>query len=196
MIDRDCREVIDSDSDSSSIFLSISDLHSDQDLARILRYFHRSYKPTGAICHGPVAFLSMTDPKDHTSPFPYTTYHMTAYTNMEEALNELKWFHRLKLHVQTELEKHGVLFESAMLPMGSKVVEDRGECLGLVAFDAELSSGKTNPNLTELLTAQNPSSASAFAEAFVKKLNRKETRRGSASSAKSQEGKVIAVQQS
>lgn len=34
------------------------DLHNNQNLGYIINHFHRHNKPTGLICHGPVALLS------------------------------------------------------------------------------------------------------------------------------------------
>lgn len=171
-------------------------------------HFHRRAKPTAAICHGPVAFLSLADKKDTTKPFAYQvsiirrtfpiflsyfdlffqSYKMTAYTNTEEMVNEVSWgLHKLKIHVQSELEKHGARFQSAMIPMGSHVVVDR-ELVGCLFWR------RGRPCLTFLLqvTGQNPASASALADAFLKKLDEKGGRRGSAGPAAM--GKVVAVQ--
>jgi hypothetical protein len=114
---------------------------------------------------------------------------------MEESINELKWFHKLKLHVQSELEKHGALFRSSMIPMGSHIEEDRELVgFGVAERDPNRSFDVGQPRRGKV-TGQNPTSASAFAEAFVKKLNKpkEQQRRGSASSLGG--GKVVAVQQ-
>lgn len=105
-------------------------------------------KPTGALCHGTIALVSTGDPADHTIRFIYATYRMTGYSNAEERFNELKWMHKLKMHVQDELEKHGGLFRSGLMPGMSHIEQDR-----------------------ELITGQNPASSTAFADAFLKKLN-------------------------
>ncbi len=57
--------------------------------------------------------------------------------------------HKLKIHVETELAKHGGLYHCNTIPNSSHIEEDR-----------------------ELVTGQNPASASAFAEAFVNKLDK------------------------
>lgn len=35
------------------------DLHNNQNLGYIIHHFHRHAKPSGLICHGPVALLSV-----------------------------------------------------------------------------------------------------------------------------------------
>jgi putative intracellular protease/amidase len=35
------------------------DLHNNQNLGYIIHHFHRHNKPTGMICHGPIALLSV-----------------------------------------------------------------------------------------------------------------------------------------
>ncbi|KAI9015385.1 class I glutamine amidotransferase-like protein [Hyaloraphidium curvatum] len=142
----------------------LEDLAHDEDLGRIIMHFHRTGKTIGAICHGPVALIStMKDPRHEK--FAFETYKMTAYSNKEEVLNEIKWMHKVKIHVESELAKHGALFSSSILPLGVHVVEDR-----------------------ELVTGQNPSSASSFADAFLKKLAAPWSQRR-----RSSVGKVVAV---
>ncbi|TPX70003.1 hypothetical protein SpCBS45565_g02092 [Spizellomyces sp. 'palustris'] len=120
----------------------MQDLHNDKELARILGHFHRMAKPTGAICHGPAALLSTKTEEG----CPYAGYKVTAYSNTEDKLNEIMWWGTLPYKLVDELEKAGLSCQETF-PMGSKVTVDR-----------------------ELVSGQNPSSASAFGDAFVKKL--------------------------
>jgi len=122
----------------------MEDLKDDKQLGRILLHFHNRNKPTGAICHGPIALLSTL----HSAPsFPYSSYTITAYSNTEDKLNETMWGSKLQYKIVDELQKAGAKIEDTIVPMGAKVSVDR-----------------------ELVTGQNPSSASSFGDAFVEKL--------------------------
>jgi putative intracellular protease/amidase len=122
------------------------DLHNNQNLGYIIHHFHRHNKPTGLICHGPVALLStnLAIPMDQS--WPYAGYRMTAFSNKEEVFNELLWRDRLQFKVEDGLKEAGAFYE-ARWPLLPHVVHDR-----------------------ELITAQGPTSAWRFGEALVNAL--------------------------
>ncbi|KAJ3056553.1 hypothetical protein HK097_006186 [Rhizophlyctis rosea] len=126
----------------------MEDLFDDKELGRILLHFHARQKTTGAICHGPVALLSTRAAVKPGEKFPYAGYNVTAYSDTEEKLNEVMFGSQLKFKVVDELQKEGATICDTF-PMGSKVTVDR-----------------------ELVTGQGPTSAAAFADAFVKHLNK------------------------
>lgn len=123
----------------------MTDLWNDKDLGRILMHFHNRNKPTGIICHAPVALLSTTlvQPK----PWAYEGYQMTCYSNAEEKMNELMWRSSLQFKAEDALRNSGAIMKEA-LPMMPNVVEDR-----------------------ELITGQGPTSADRLGDALVKALD-------------------------
>src|ERR1017187_9894968 len=83
----------------------MEDLVRNSDLGEILRYFHRTKKPTALICHGPIALLStLSHPDEYLSAlenkasqaelkalskgFPYEGYELTAFSTKEEQQEE------------------------------------------------------------------------------------------------------------
>ncbi|KAL3134645.1 hypothetical protein ABBQ32_007655 [Trebouxia sp. C0010 RCD-2024] len=125
----------------------MTDLWSDKDMGRILLHFHKEQKPTATMCHGPIALLS-TKVADQDSPWAYDGYEMTCYSNTEEKTNELLFGSKLQFKAEDTLRENGAVMKEAF-PMMPKVTVDR-----------------------ELITAQQPSSAVAFGEAFVKALTK------------------------
>jgi putative intracellular protease/amidase len=83
------------------------DLHNNQNLGYIINHFHRHNKPTGLICHGPVALLSTNLAISMDQNWPYIGYRMTAYSNKEEIFNEILWRDRLHFHVEDGLKDAG-----------------------------------------------------------------------------------------
>eukprot|EP00850_Spirogloea_muscicola_P002837 SM000011S19015 [mRNA] locus=s11:291675:299205:- [translate_table: standard] len=126
----------------------MADLWNDPNLGRILLHFHNRAKPTGMICHAPIALLS-TKQVQPNAPWAYAGYKMTCYSNREEKLNELLWMSNLPYKVETELRNNGAIMVEA-LPMIPKVTVDR-----------------------ELISAQGPTSADQFGAEFVKHLSEK-----------------------
>lgn len=122
------------------------DLWSDPDLGRILLHFHNAQKPTGSICHAPIALLA-TKQLQPDKPWAYIGYHMTCYSDREEMANEMMWWDKLPFKVESELKKNGAILEEAAVPMMPKVTIDR-----------------------ELISAQGPTSADQFGTAFVNAL--------------------------
>eukprot|EP00897_Mesotaenium_endlicherianum_P009440 jgi/Mesen1/8524/ME000480S07881 len=125
----------------------MTDLWKDADLGRILLHFHQRSKPTGLICHAPIALLATREAQPAGEPWAYQGYKVTCYSDMEEKVNELMWWANLPFKVvESELRKHGAQLVEA-LPMMPKVTEDR-----------------------ELITGQGPTSVGVFGDAFVARL--------------------------
>jgi putative intracellular protease/amidase len=123
----------------------------NEDFGALLAYFHERQRTTGLICHAPAALAAAPAINGR---WIYAGYRMTCATRMSERLIEdvplFRIIHGHLKHYPSEvLEAKGAKLEHTMLPMGSKLVEDR-----------------------ELLTGQDPFSAHAFGEAFVEKVRR------------------------
>jgi putative intracellular protease/amidase len=138
----------------------MQDLLHSAALGRLLRDFHARAKPTALVCHGPIALLSaMEQPEQFTrklaSPaaaapaWIYAGYQMTVISNSEEeAAKGMLNGGTMKFLPQTALQRAGGVYSSAA-NWQSKVVVDR-----------------------ELITGQNPASASAVADQLLARLKR------------------------
>lgn len=127
----------------------MEDLYKDAHLGEILRQFHAQEKPTGLICHGPIALLSARE----NGKWIYSGYQMTVFSTAEEQQEEPGQDNMLGGYVlfypdQALAEAGGVV--STGEKWKSHVVRDR-----------------------ELITGQNPMSDKEFAAEFVKALNEK-----------------------
>ncbi|KIJ34829.1 hypothetical protein M422DRAFT_782730 [Sphaerobolus stellatus SS14] len=122
----------------------MGDLGSDKALGHILNYFHKARKPTGVICHGPIALLSTTL---ENGEFAYKGYKVTCYANKEEASNEMMWGAKLETKVEDALRNAGAEVEVATVPLMPNVLRDR-----------------------ELVSGEGPSSAWKFGQEYVKLL--------------------------
>jgi len=118
------------------------DLWQDASLGRILRYFHRTSKPTAVICHGPAGLLSAVE----DCRWIYSGYRLTCYSNAEDFMNEVMWFGKLPWKLADRISEKGGIVHNK-LPLMSNVIVDR-----------------------ELISGQNPSSANALGEKFVERL--------------------------
>lgn len=147
----------------------MEDLVQDTDVASVLKYFNREGKPTGFICHGPIALIStIKDPKAFLLAlekgdtkeasklalgWPYAGYKMTVFSTEEEQVAE-----------------------ATILGGKVRFYSDAA----LMAADGKVDLAKPwAPNVVmdrELITAQNPGSDGLFAEIFVKAIEVKETR--------------------
>lgn len=125
----------------------MGDLGTDKALGHILDHFHKNKKPTGVICHGPIALLS-TKLVTPSNEFAYKGYKMTCFANKEELCNELLWGARLHKKVEDALREEGADVEVACVPLVPKVVRDR-----------------------ELLSGEGPTSAWKFGEVFFQMLD-------------------------
>ena len=129
-----------------------ADLPESGAMRRVLLHFHERRKPTCMICHGPATLLSCAMPGE---PFPYAGYTPTCFPSWMEHLLEfplpvLKG--RLPWYLDERLAALGARVRKAAVPGMPFVIEDR-----------------------ELLTAQDPFSAQAFAERRTARLGRGNT---------------------
>ena len=136
----------------------MQDLPYSAALGRLLRDFHARAKPTALVCHGPIALLSALEQPERftrklaspaaTAPaWIYAGYQMTVISNSEEeAAKGMLNGGTMKFLPQTALQRAGGLYSSAA-NWRSKVVVDR-----------------------ELITGQNPASASAVADQLLERL--------------------------
>jgi putative intracellular protease/amidase len=140
----------------------MQDLLYSAPLGRLLASFHQQGKPTALVCHGPIALLStLAQPQAFTKPLEtgakagkapawiYAGYQMTVISNAEEdAAKPMLNGGTMKFTPQTALQRAGGVYSSGA-NWQSNVVEDR-----------------------ELITGQNPASASAVADALLARLKR------------------------
>lgn len=140
----------------------MQDLSVDPALGRLLAAFHQANKPTALVCHGPIALLSaLPDAAAYaksveagtakTRPdWIYSGYRLTVISNqVEEQVKSMFQGDAMKFYPQNALIAAGASFNEAASPLDSYVVEDR-----------------------ELITGENPASASAVGSALLKRLGR------------------------
>lgn len=123
----------------------------NDDFGTLMRYFHDAQRPTGLICHAPAALAAAPSIDGR---WIYDGYRMTCFkTGVDTMLSTIPLARRFRGHLIDDptqlLASRGAKVEQTVLPMGSKVVEDR-----------------------ELITGQDPYSAKAFGAAFVSKVQR------------------------
>lgn len=126
----------------------------NEDLGELLSFFHETSRPTGLICHAPLALGAA--PKDGDR-WIYEGYRMTTFRTLVDRLLEAipfgrRFRGRLPHYPAELLTEKGARVEHTVLPMGRKVVEDR-----------------------ELITGQDPFSGPALGRAFVAKVRQDET---------------------
>ena len=142
----------------------MADLMQNEDLGKILRYFHTNKITTALICHGPVALnAALEDPVSYrramvqqdptkiakfSKDWIYSGYRMTIFSNAEEddALKTKK--QKLPFYVADALSSSGAKLQKAQALWAPHVVRDR-----------------------ELITGQNPASDHALADTLLKVLN-------------------------
>jgi len=120
------------------------DMHQNSDVKRALTLLHSKNRTIAALCHGPAALLSAGTRADGL--WMFDGYKVTAFNNEEEDQTQagrlgMPWY------LETALKNAGAIFDDAPLPWVSHVVVDRN-----------------------LMTAQNPMSADAMADAVLKRL--------------------------
>lgn len=138
----------------------MQDLLVSRDLGRLLADFHRRGKITALVCHGPIALMStLDDParftaqleaggKPRAGDWIYAGYNFTVISNQEEEqAKPLLGGGEMKFYPQTALEQVGGRFSSNTKPWTSHVVVDR-----------------------EVITGQNPASASQVGMEILKRL--------------------------
>ena len=140
------------------------DLLKDKNLGKILTSFHDTGRPTGIVCHGPIVLLSaLPDPDAFIASmiagdgkanglaagWPYAGYRVTVFsTGEEQALEGPSGLGgNVQYYPVNALAEAGARVET-IANWHSNVVVDR-----------------------ELITGQQPMSASAFGDALVAKLN-------------------------
>ncbi|MGF3091609.1 type 1 glutamine amidotransferase domain-containing protein [Cronobacter sakazakii] len=141
----------------------MQDLLTSPALGKALAAFHAAGKPTALVCHGPIALLSTLPDAPaftrqlaetgHAAAQPgwiYAGYRMTVISNAEEEIAKglLPKGGAMKFYPQTALEQAGGQYSSNTEPFTSHIVTDR-----------------------ELITGQNPASATAVAQALLERLH-------------------------
>ncbi|KAK8195835.1 hypothetical protein M8818_006986 [Zalaria obscura] len=114
----------------------LADLGDNKDLGRILEHFHGAQKPTGAICHGPYAFLSTKASGDGN--FAYKGYKITCWSDQEEKLMETMLGGEIP-KVEAQLKEAGADMQTGL-----------GEKAGYITVDRELVTGG-NPLAADVL---------------------------------------------
>lgn len=138
----------------------MQDLLVSRDLSRLLTDFHTKGKITALVCHGPIALMStLNEPtqfaaqleageKPRPGAWIYAGYNFTVISNQEEQqAKSLLQGGEMKFYPQTALEQAGGRFSSNATPWTPHVVTDR-----------------------ELITGQNPASASQVGTEILKRL--------------------------
>ncbi|EOW6644690.1 type 1 glutamine amidotransferase domain-containing protein [Cronobacter muytjensii] len=140
----------------------MQDLLTSPAVGDALAAFHAAGKPTALVCHGPIALLStLPDAPAFTRKLAetgranaqpgwiYAGYRMTVISNAEEEIAKglLPKGGAMKFYPQTALEQAGGAFSSNSEPFTAHVVTDR-----------------------ELITGQNPASASGVAQELLARL--------------------------
>lgn len=144
----------------------MEDLATDPEMGKLLTSFHQAGKPTGLICHGPIALLSavnnaeqfaklVPEPKK-TSPqkdWAYYGYALTVFSTPEEKEAEKSILKgKVKFYPQEALKLAGAKVKNGP-KWKANVVRDR-----------------------ELVTGQNPASDKELGKKFVELLNEKQPR--------------------
>lgn len=139
----------------------MQDLLTSPELGKLLTYFHEKGKITALACHGPIALLStMADAKGFVgqsetagtakakADWIYAGYKFTVFSNREEEMAKgLLNGGEMKFYPQDALTAAGGEFSQAEAPFDAHVVVDR-----------------------ELISGQNPASASAVALELLSRL--------------------------
>lgn len=120
------------------------DLPSNADVGRAVRLLHLREKTVATVCHGPAAFLSAGSGPD--GAWLFDGYKLVSVTDEEE--DQIPYGKLgMSWSVESELKNYGAVFDDGDAAWVSHVVVDRN-----------------------LVTAQNPDSSEAMAEAILKKL--------------------------
>jgi putative intracellular protease/amidase len=122
----------------------LSDLGDNPDLGRILSHFHENKKPTGALCHGPWAFLSTK--YGPAKEFAYKGYKLTSWSDAEEKMME------------TMLRGEITKVEGTLREEGADMQEGIAKSLGSITVDREV------------VTGDNPMAANAIGDKFLEML--------------------------
>lgn len=120
------------------------DLSDNSDVTRLLGILHEKEAPISSMCHGPAVLLSA--PANTEGQWLFDGYRMTSFTDEEEDQTRpgqkgMPWY------LESTLRNNGAVFDDGRAAWASHVVVDRN-----------------------LITAQNPGSADAVADAVLKYL--------------------------
>jgi putative intracellular protease/amidase len=121
------------------------DMADNADVTRLLAILHAKNATIASLCHGP-AFL-LAAPANSEGQWLFDGYRLTAFTDEEESQTP-SGKHGMEWYLETELRNAGAVFDDARAAWTSHVVVDRN-----------------------LITAQNPNSADAVAEAVLKSID-------------------------
>ena len=158
----------------------MTDLMQDENLGTILRYFHEQNKPTGFICHGPVAALAalpnaaayraalVTDSSHRQARFSATNH----YNDVKGAMENAKgWIYAgYSMTVLSDAEEWpGEVGKGAQMPFH---VEQALQIAGGKMI-VEGMFGNHVVRDRELITGQNPASDIALAKEFDMALQEK-----------------------
>jgi putative intracellular protease/amidase len=140
----------------------MQDLLLNDQLGRILTAFHQADKPTGLVCHGPIALLStLTNNDDFVAllkagkkatpakDWIYSGYNMTVFSNTEEEAAENAYLNGGKMYFYPE---------NALKIAGGNYLSNNKDWAANVVVDSEL------------ITGQNPASANDVATEILKML--------------------------
>lgn len=119
------------------------DLWNNKYLGQILANFHDNYKPTGAICHGPVALVSTNLTG---TPWTYDGYNLTVFSTYADQVIEKMWGGDLFFYPEDILRNTGAIVTEAT-PGSPHIIQYK-----------------------EVITGQNPYSAQIFGEQFVSNI--------------------------
>lgn len=120
------------------------DLASNPDMTRVLHLLHERDRTIAMLCHGPAALLAAGERPDGL--WLFDGFKMTAFCNEEEDQTRVGKL-GMPWYLESAIKNAGGVFDDAPAPWTSHVVVDRN-----------------------LVTAQNPMSADAAAEAVLKRL--------------------------
>jgi putative intracellular protease/amidase len=121
------------------------DMADNPHVTRLLSTLHAKNATIASLCHGPALLLAA--PANTEGQWLFDGYRVTAFTDEEESQTP-SGKHGMEWYLETELRNAGAVFDDARAAWTSHVVVDRN-----------------------LITAQNPNSADAVAEAVLKSID-------------------------
>lgn len=133
----------------------MADLRDNADLGRILPHFHKTGKPTIAICHGPVGLLSATG---EDGGWIYRGYRMTCYSDLEEQIGEHtgRVPGRVPYYVADELRKQGAIVRNRLVSFLPHVIRDRELLTGQDPFAADKLGAEAVRMIKDWIGLQTP----------------------------------------
>ncbi|OJJ08328.1 hypothetical protein ASPVEDRAFT_34493 [Aspergillus versicolor CBS 583.65] len=119
------------------------DLAGDETSHTLAREFYEAGKVVSAVCHGPAALVNV---RLSNGGYLVAGQQITGISDMEEEI--LKFTQDMPFLLETELRKHGAIYEKADGPFGIKII----------------TSGEKG----KLVTGQNPPSAAVIGESIIR----------------------------